>query len=199
MGTISAPFLLAGSLAPVREAVDDTRLVTQVAGGDRHAFDELMRRHEDRVFSICLRIMRHREQALDATQDAFLTVFRKADQFRGDSSFSTWLYRVAVNTCYDHLRKAKRRPADPLPEQHDPPDRSAGDALEAAELRGHLTGALANLSEEFRAAVVLADVEGLALSDVADILQVAEGTVKSRLFRARRQLAEILGNRQDWG
>ncbi len=102
----------------MREAVDDATLVTQVAAGDRQAFDELMRRHEDRVFSICLRIMRHREQALDATQDAFLTVFRKAAQFRGESTFSTWLYRVAVNTCYDHLRKAKRRPADPLPEQH---------------------------------------------------------------------------------
>lgn len=183
----------------MREAVDDRTLVTQVAEGDRHAFDELMRRHEDRVFSICLRVMRHREQALDATQDAFLTVFRKADQFRGDSTFSTWLYRVAVNTCYDHLRKAKRRPADPLPDLHDPPDQSAGDALEAAELRGDLTVALASLSEEFRAAVVLADVEGLALTDVADILEVAEGTVKSRLFRARRQLAQILGNRQDWG
>jgi RNA polymerase sigma-70 factor (ECF subfamily) len=183
----------------VREVVDDRALVSQVGDGDRLAFDELMRRHEDRVFSICLRVMRHREAALDATQDTFLTVFRKADQFRGDSTFSTWLYRVAVNTCYDHLRRAKRRPTDPLPEMHDPPDLSAGDALESAELRDDLTKALATLGDDFRAAIVLADVEGLALTDVAEILEVAEGTVKSRLFRARRQLAQILGNPEDWG
>ncbi len=183
----------------MREVVDDTALVTRVGGGDRQAFDELMRRHEDRVFAICLRIMRHREAALDAAQDTFLTVFRKADQFRGDSTFSTWLYRVAVNTCYDHLRKAKRRPAEPLPETHDPPDRSADDALESAEIRPDLVTALGQLNEEFRAAIVLVDVEGLAVGEVAQILEVAEGTVKSRLHRGRRQLAGILGNRQDWG
>lgn len=158
-----------------------------------------MRRHEDRVFAVCLRILRQREAALDAVQDTFLTVFRKADQFRGDSRFSTWLYRVAVNTCYDHLRRAKRRPADPLPETHDPPDRGSDDALGAVELRPGLTAALASLNEEYRATIVLADVEGLPLGEVAEILQVAEGTVKSRLHRGRRQLAEILGNPEAWG
>lgn len=179
--------------------LDDRDLLQQSSEGDRAAFDELMRRHEDRVFAVCLRILRHREAALDAVQDTFLTVFRKADQFRGDSLFSTWLYRVAVNTCYDHIRRAKRRAADPLPETHDPPDAGANDELGAVELRPGLTEALAGLAEEFRAAVVLSDVEGLSVAEVAGILGVAEGTVKSRLHRGRKELARILGNREAWG
>lgn len=178
---------------------DDGALVAEVLEGDRSAFDELMRRHEERVFGVCLRIMRHREAALDATQDTFLTVFRKASQFRGDSAFSTWVYRIAVNTCYDHLRRAKRHSSDPLPETHDPPDRSAGDALAAVEMRPDLLEALGALGEEFRAAIVLVDVEGLPLGEAARILGVAEGTIKSRLHRGRKQLAHILGNPEDWG
>lgn len=178
--------------------LDDRDLIRQSSHGDRAAFDELMRRHEDRVFAICLRILRRREAALDAVQDTFLTVFRKADQFRGDARFSTWLYRVAVNTCYDHLRRAKRRPADPLPETHDPADSAAEDELGSVELRPGLTAALAALGEEYRAAIVLVDVEGLPVREVADILQIAEGTVKSRLHRGRRKLAQILGNPEAW-
>lgn len=180
-------------------SIDDFELAQKVANGDRSAFNELMRKHEDRVFGVCLRILRHREAALDATQDAFLTAFRKVGQFRGDSSFSTWLYRVAVNTCYDHLRKQKRRPTSPLPEDHDPADPAAGDPLEAAELRPDLAAALAGIADEFRSAIVLVDVEGLSVKDAAQILEVADGTIKSRLHRGRRQLAQILGNRTDWG
>lgn len=179
--------------------LDDRDLLVLSTEGDRRAFDELMRRHEDKVFAVCLRVMRHREAALDAVQDTFLTVFRKADQFRGDSRFSTWLYRVAINTCYDHLRRAKRRPADPLADTHDPPDTGEGDRLAAVELRPGLTAALADLGDEFRAAIVLVDVEGLPVSEAAEILGVAEGTVKSRLHRGRRRLAQILGNPQAWG
>ena len=173
-------------------------LMTMVKAGDRGAFDELMRRHEDRVFAICLRILRQREAALDAVQDTFLTVFRKAGQFRGESAFSTWVYRVAVNTCYDQIRKTKRRRTDPLPETHDPADPSAEEAIESVGLRPDLNAALAQIPSEFRAAIVLVDVEGLSVAESAAILEVAEGTIKSRLHRGRRQLAEILGNPGDW-
>ncbi|MGA7269926.1 MAG: RNA polymerase sigma factor SigM [Acidimicrobiia bacterium] len=178
--------------------LDDGALVQQVVAGNRAAFDELMRRHEDRVFGVCLRIMRRREAALDAVQDTFLTVFRKADQFRGDAAFSTWLYRVAVNTCYDQLRRAKRRPTEPLPEPHDPPDPSVTDTLGSVELRGDLSAALAALPEEFRSAIVLVDVEGLSVAETASVLEVAEGTIKSRLHRGRARLANLLGNREDY-
>jgi RNA polymerase sigma-70 factor (ECF subfamily) len=178
----------------VTAPANDAQLLARVAAGDHEAFTTVMSSHEDRVFSVCLRIMGDRDHALDATQETFLTTFRKASQFQGRSAVGTWIYRIAVNTCYDMLRKEKRRRADPLPDHIDPADQRATDVVEAVALRPELEKALAALSPEFRAAVVLADIEGLGLSDVAAILDVPVGTVKSRVFRARRQLAVELGN-----
>jgi RNA polymerase sigma-70 factor (ECF subfamily) len=175
-------------------AAADYDLVQRFLDGELAAFDELMEAHEDRVFGICLRMLRDREAALDATQETFIAVFRKADRFAGRSAFSTWLYRVAMNTCYDALRRTKRRRADPLPEHHDPPDTSMDDQLVAVELRPDLEAALEALPVEFRAAVVLVDVEGLALADAGEMLGVPVGTMKSRVFRGRRLLADALGN-----
>lgn len=175
-------------------ADQDVALIEQYLAGDTAAFNELMRAHQDRVFAVCLRMLRDRDAALDATQETFITVFRKADRFAGRSAFSTWLYRVAVNTCYDATRKARRNRAEPLPEISDPPDRRAGDDMAAVELRPDLEAALASLPDEFRSAVVLSDLEGLALQTVADILEVPVGTVKSRVFRGRKLLANLLGN-----
>lgn len=175
----------------------DVELLRRYLAGDAGAFDELMRHHEDRVFGICLRMLRDREAALDATQETFITVFRKASTFAGKSAFSTWLYRVAVNTCYDHVRRSKRHRSESLPEGRDPVDPAGEDGFTAVELRPDLEAALSALPEEFRAAVVLADVEGLGLQTVADALGVPVGTVKSRVFRGRRLLADALGNLAD--
>ena len=108
---------------------EDTALLERFLAGDQEAFNALMRAHEDRVFAIALRMMRNRDAALDATQETFLTLYRKADRFHHQSAFSTWLYRVTINTCYDQLRKQKRRRADPLPETNDPPDAHSADEL----------------------------------------------------------------------
>ena len=178
--------------AKTRDA--DDVLVRRYLAGDPQAFASLMEAHEQRVFAVSLRIMRNREEALDATQETFITVLRKAASFEGRAAFSTWLYRIAVNTCYDHLRKKKRRRTSPLPANYEPADRSINGQLEAAELRPDIEEALANLPDEFRAAVILADLEGLPLRGVAEILDVPIGTVKSRLFRGRRLLAAQLGN-----
>jgi len=97
-----------------RRADSDTALIERYLRGDVSAFNDLMRAHEDHVFAICLRMLRDREAALDATQETFITVFRKVDRFSGHSAFSTWLYRVAVNTCYDRPAPG-RRPTEPLP------------------------------------------------------------------------------------
>ena len=175
-------------------AAEDVDLLRRYLNGDVAAFDELMAAHEDRVFGICLRMLRDRNAALDAVQETFLTVFRKADRYKAEAAFSTWLYRVAVNTCYDQLRRAKRRSADALPEGHDPVDPRGGDAFESAEVRPEIEAALQALAPKFRAAVVLVDLEGLALETAANLLGVPVGTVKSRVFRGRRQLAEHLGN-----
>ncbi len=172
----------------------DIELVERYLAGDVEAFNELMSAHEDRVFATCLRMLRDREAALDATQDTFLTVFRKANRFHAKAAFSTWLYRVCVNTCYDYLRREKRTQAAALPDAHDAPDISAGDLLESAEVRPDIESALLELTAEFRSAVVLVDLEGLSLEKASDILEVPLGTIKSRLFRARKQLAQTLGN-----
>jgi RNA polymerase sigma-70 factor (ECF subfamily) len=172
----------------------DIELIDRYLSGDINAFNELMDAHQDRVFGICLRMLRDRDAALDATQDTFLTVFRKADKFQAKAAFSTWLYRVAVNTCYDHLRKQKRQRSDSFPEGHDPVDVASTDAFTAVELRPDIEAALATLGPEFRSAVVLVDLMGMSLEQASDTLEVPTGTIKSRLFRARKQLAKILGN-----
>jgi RNA polymerase sigma-70 factor (ECF subfamily) len=173
---------------------NEAELLARVVGGDRQAFELVMRNHEDRVFSVCLRILGDRERALDATQDTFLTVFRKASQFEGRSAVGTWIYRIAVNACYDQLRKTQRRPTESLPEHVDPTDPSAEEAIESAALRPEIESALSQLPADFRNAVILADLEGLPLPEVAEVLGVPIGTVKSRAFRGRRLLAQRLGN-----
>ncbi|MBA2336712.1 MAG: sigma-70 family RNA polymerase sigma factor [Acidimicrobiia bacterium] len=176
------------------DAATDIALIERYVAGDMTAFDQLVRLHQDRVFGICLRMLRSRDAALDATQDTFVTLLRKADRYRAEAAFSTWLYRVTVNVCYDHLRRRQRRATDQLPDHHDQPDPKAVEALESVELRPDVERALATLSDDFRAAVVLVDVQGLSLETAAQVLEVPVGTVKSRVFRGRRQLADQLGN-----
>lgn len=175
-------------------AIDDATLLAQVAAGDHSSFAILMQRHQDRVFSVCLRLMGSRHSALDATQETFTTLFRKADQYQGTAAVSTWLYRITVNTCYDLLRKERRRPTEAMPDYLDPADPMGDNPFTSADLRPDIERALGTLSPDFRAVVVLSDIEGYSLPDVAEALELPVGTVKSRLFRARRQLASVLGN-----
>jgi RNA polymerase sigma-70 factor (ECF subfamily) len=176
---------------------NEAELLSRVVSGDRAAFDDVMRTHEDRVFSVCLRILGDRERALDATQDTFLTVFRKAAQFQARSTLGTWIYRIAVNTCYDHIRRSQRRPTQPLPDHVDPADPSAEEAIDSAALRPEIEAALARIPADFRDAVILSDLEGLTMPEAAEVLGVPIGTVKSRVFRGRRLLAGQLGNQYD--
>jgi RNA polymerase sigma-70 factor (ECF subfamily) len=176
---------------------NEAELLNRVVSGDREAFDAVMRVHQDRVFSVCFRILGDREKALDATQDTFLTVFRKAGQFQGRSAVGTWIYRIAVNTCYDQLRRSQRRPSESLPDHVDLSDPSAEEAIESAAVRPEIELALAQLPADFRNAVILSDLEGLPLPEIAEILGVPVGTVKSRVFRGRRLLANHLGNQND--
>lgn len=176
------------------KAALDAQLLARVADGDHDAFTLVMSEHEDRVFSVCLRILGNRDSALDATQETFLTVFRKAGQFKGDATAGTWIYRIAVNSCYDLLRKKKRRKADRLPDSFDMVDTGAESQIESAGIRPEIRDALSALPQDFRAAIVLADIEGLGLQEVARILGAPVGTIKSRLFRGRRLLADNLGN-----
>jgi len=174
--------------------VTDRELIDRFLEGDNSAFTILMQNHEDRIFALCLRMLRDRNKALDATQETFLTLYRKADRYHGKSAFSTWLYRVAVNTCYDQMRKEKRKRADALPDHVDPIDPHVTDEMRAVELRPEIEAALATLQPEFRSAVILVDMAGHSLETAAEMLDVPIGTIKSRVFRGRRNLASVLGN-----
>jgi RNA polymerase sigma-70 factor (ECF subfamily) len=181
----------------VDEAPRDDELVRRARDGDVDAFTALVERHRDRVYAVCVRVIGNAEDAADAAQDAFLTVFRKLDQFRGDAQFTTWLHRVTVNACYDLLRKRKRQPLLRSVPDDDGPVAELGPPVpdHADEVAGtrDATLALGAVPEEFRVALVLADVEDLPYEQIARILDVPVGTVKSRVHRGRIALARAMG------
>ncbi|HEV2757167.1 MAG TPA: sigma-70 family RNA polymerase sigma factor [Actinomycetota bacterium] len=168
----------------------DEELLRLAAGGDQAAFSALVRRHEDRVFGIAIRMTGDRADALDATQDTFVALFRQAGSFRGDAAFTTWLYRVAVNATRDLLRKRRRLPdpTEELPEQTAP----GTPPEETVNLRLDLAQALAGLPDEYREAVLLHDLGAVPYEEIAQITGAALGTVKSRISRGRRRLAAAL-------
>ncbi len=172
----------------------DAELLARYIAGDLESFDRLMTAHEGKVFAVCLRILGDRDKALEASQETFIAVLRKAGSFQGRSAFTTWLYRIAVNSCYDVLRREGRQPAARLPETYQPADPSALWELEAAETRPAIERALAEMPAEYAAVVVLSDLQDLPLRTVAESLELPLGTVKSRLFRGRKQLAHALQN-----
>lgn len=170
---------------PLR-ARDDTSLAQLAAGGDRAALDVLLERHVDRVHAICRRILGNREDALDATQEALISVARSIDRFDGRAAFTTWLYRVASNAALDELRRRKRRPTPAAP-LIDPA--APGTGPEAVGDRIDVDAALARIPEEFRVAVVLRDLCDLDYAQIADVLDLPPGTVRSRIARGRAALA----------
>ncbi|HEU4998653.1 MAG TPA: RNA polymerase sigma factor SigM [Lapillicoccus sp.] len=174
-----------------RAARTDADLIAAHCAGDPDAFGELFRRHRDRMWAVALRTCGDRELAADAVQDGFLAAFRRADSFRGDAAVTTWLHRIVVNACLDRLRR--RRPTVPLPEYESLELADQRDEHGSTESALDVRAALAQLPEGQRLALVLVDMHGLGVAETAEILGVAEGTVKSRCARGRAALAELLG------
>jgi len=178
---------------------DDQQLVAAAQAGDARALDLLLRRHYDQVHAVCRRITGSPRDADDAAQEAMISVVRGLPRFDGRSRFSTWLYRIATNAALDELRRRQRRPALGLVDDEgrlpEAPDPLAERTVEAAADRLAIDAALDALAEEFRAAVVLRDVADLDYAEIAEVLDVPVGTVKSRIARGRAQLADALGNR----
>jgi RNA polymerase sigma-70 factor (ECF subfamily) len=178
----------------------DARLIAQAARGDLDAFNQLVDRYERLVFAVCLRLLRNRESAEDATQESFIRAFTALRQFQG-ASFRAWLARIATNYCYDLLRAGKRRPAESLdaqvveaepwwssePAPADPAQQAAQRALAA-----RLEAALGQLPEDQRLVVLLYDVHGYSYEEIAEATGTTLGTVKSRLSRARARLRDDL-------
>ncbi|MEX1045882.1 MAG: sigma-70 family RNA polymerase sigma factor [Actinomycetota bacterium] len=168
----------------------DAGLVRRFVAGDEDAFDRLVRRHEVRVYNIAYRMVGRAEDAKDVTQEAFLTAFRKLPSFRGDSAFSTWMHRVTLNACHDLLRKRKRGPV-PFGDETDPGP-PAGDHADRVASALDVQRALLQVPEDFRAVLVLHDVQGHPYEEIASALEIPVGTVKSRLHRGRVALGALL-------
>ncbi|MGA8845521.1 MAG: RNA polymerase sigma factor SigM [Nocardioides sp.] len=187
---------------PVRS---DAELLAAHVAGEHAAFGELFVRHRDRLWAVALRTMGDPDDAADGLQEGMVAAYRRAATFRGEAQVTTWLHRVVVNACLDRLRAINLRRAEPLPddqeeyggrrstsdsrEHHDPAEESV-----RSEQRRQVTAALASLPPDQRAAIVLVDMEGYRVAEVAVMLDCAEGTVKSRCSRGRKRLAVLLAD-----
>jgi len=183
------------------EVIDpDAELVERWHSGDPGAFESLVRRHERRVFGLVFRMLGNREEAEDVTQEAFLALHRHGHRFRGDARFSTFVYRVAANAALNRRRSLGRRRAreEALSYRQDAGDdlpstpRDPEDAASGGEIQERVQAALLGLPRDLRMAVVLYDIEGQSYGEIAQVLRIPEGTVKSRIHRARTALRDRL-------
>lgn len=178
---------------------EDRELVERFARGESRAFDTIVEKYEQRVYAIALRMTGNVEDARDAMQDVFISALRALRSFRGDAQLSTWIHRVAVNASLDVLRKRKRHIAQPLEAAGERPSDDIGpeDAAARAARAVEVQRALQAVSEEHRAVLVLHDLQDLDYAETAAALDIPVGTVKSRLHRARTEMARLLGHLRD--
>lgn len=168
----------------------DEEVVANWQSGDAASFDEILHRFGKRVFAICFRYFNDAGDAEEAAQETFIVLHRRGASFRGQSLFSTWLYRVTTNVCHDLARKRARRPATvPIEQAVEDVSSNVSDAISAAELAADLRAALSILDVPQREAVVLKDLYGYSYERIAEHAGVAVGTVKSRVHRAHARLA----------
>lgn len=183
--------------------MNETALIQEAQNGSLEAFNRLVLAYQDALYNTALRVLGDEDRAADATQEAFFSAFRNLHTFRG-GSFKAWLLRTVTNACYDELRRQKRRPTTPLEphngdddEMESPrwladPSMTPAEKAEADELEHAIQHCLNALPLEFRAVVVLADIQGMDYTEAASILRSPLGTIKSRLARARLRLRECL-------
>jgi RNA polymerase sigma-70 factor (ECF subfamily) len=171
--------------------VADRELLSAHCAGDPDSFGELFRRHRDQMWALALRTTHDPELAADAVQEAFISAFRGADSFRGEAAVTTWLHRIVVNSCLDRLRRIK--PVVHLPDADLSVLADTRDHHHSVDVRIDIRVALERLPEGQRMALILVDMHGLTIAEAAGILNVAEGTVKSRCARGRAAMVPLLG------
>jgi len=181
----------------------DVELLDAARAGDRGAMDALLRRHYDRIFAVCRKVTGNDADAADAAQEAMISIVRSLARFDGRSSFSTWVYRIATNASLDELRRRRRRPVVGATESvgrdvaHEVVDPDAGIRIEIVAERMAIDAALGQVPEDFRIPIVLRDLAGLDYAEIAEVLSVPIGTVKSRIARGRAALAARMGEAAD--
>jgi RNA polymerase sigma-70 factor (ECF subfamily) len=176
-------------------------LVRAAQRGNRGAFRRLYEEHKDRVYATALRLLSRRSEAEDVTQEVFVKIYRKLSSFAFDSAFATWCYRITVNACYDRMRREERRSSyqgdypvegEPMRSYFSPEMDSSESGSADGDIQREVVRGLDRLSPKLRATFVLKEMEALSYREIAEVLECAEGTVASRLARARRQVAEYL-------
>ena len=181
---------------------EEYAVIRRVCAGDTDAFEALVTAYQKQVYNLALRTVGNEEDAADMTQEAFLRAYRSLGSFRGASKLSVWLYRLTTNICIDFLRSRGRRPTVSLTaadEDEEPQELDVADdrfdpvqSLERAELRRAVQRGLASLPEDYRRILMLRELSGLSYAEIGQVLRLEEGTVKSRLFRARKKLCDFL-------
>jgi RNA polymerase sigma-70 factor (ECF subfamily) len=187
------------------EADDDLALVSRAKAGEAEAFRALVVRHQRRVYAVALGIVKDRDLAWDVSQEAFVRVHAHLADFKGESSFSTWVLRITSHLAIDALRKERTSSKDDIDEMREPDLAAAGEGILATglgndpqqnllrrELATHMTQALAQLPEKHRTILVLREVEGLSYEELSERLEIPKGTVMSRLFHARTKMQGLL-------
>jgi RNA polymerase sigma-70 factor, ECF subfamily len=204
--TAAAPAPAAKPPAATPAAADDRELVRRAQKEDKEAFEELIRRHTNRVFAVASGILHRREDVEDISQQVFVKAYFSLKRFDQRAAFSTWLYKITVNECWDLLRKKKVRPlvyeADLSEEQakqiaasdHGAPDRP--DISDSLQARQQIEKLLDGLDERDRTMLILKEVEGFAIEEIAEVLDLNSNTVKVRLFRARKKIISKFGKRR---
>ncbi len=182
----------------------DAELVRLSTNGNEEAFEKLLDKYEGKIFNLAYRMLGNVEDAEDATQDAFMKAYSSLSGFRGDSSFSTWLYRIAKNVCLDEIRRRQRNPVhsldkpiktdegDQLERQIEDDSPTPEDTIVTNEQQVVIEKAMQKLPAHHRTVIIFRDIEGFSYSQIAEILDVKLGTVKSRLYRARNNLKVVL-------
>ncbi len=198
-----APAPLADKAAP--DAAEDQKLVKRARGGDLESYDELVRRYQERIYATIYHMTANHEDANDLAQETFIKAYQALNSFKGDSSFFTWVYRIAVNKTINFLKQRKNKTHMSLNDldfnaEHDPDlvalvsDKTPRRDVNLIELQEKLNGAMQKLSEIHRLVVTLHDVQGLSHEDISRIMGCNTGTVRSRLFYARQQLQAYLSD-----
>lgn len=182
--------------------IDEIKCIKKAAKGDANAFATLVERYQTQIYQLCFRMTGNTEDAQDMTQEAFLKAWKGIETFRLEASFSTWLYRLASNCCLDLLRSMKRRPTVSLTVENEEEEEQTMEIADDApspedtviwkEEREHLQLAMMQLDDEQRQILTLRVVNGMSYTDIAELLDIKEGTVKSRLSRARENLRKNL-------
>ena len=178
---------------------EDQYYIDATINGDTKAFTVLIERYKHMVFTLALKILKNREEAEEVSQDVFVKVYQVLDSFKGDSKFSTWMYKIAYYRSLDYLKKQKRglstSSLDSEKEYHLPSIENNLDALEVNERKQAIKSAIDELPEDDAVVITLHYFEELSLKEIADIIGVEANTAKVRLFRSRKRLAQLLKNR----